>query len=72
MEAGRLPGPPCRGNRASARGGRSPRVREVAGDARRGVAVGARLPRESWAGAFTGVDLDSGPLVPPLLEFQFS
>ena len=55
-----------------ARGGCSPGVREVAGDACRGVAVGALLPRESWAGTFPRVDLDSGPLVPPLLEFQFS
>ena len=55
-----------------ARGGCSPCVREVARDASRGVAVGARLPRESWAGTFPRVDLDSGPLVPPLLEFQFS
>ena len=55
-----------------AQGGCSPCVREVARDASRGVAVGARLPRESWAGTFPRVDLDSGPLVLPLLEFQFS
>ena len=54
------------------RGGGSPRAHEVSGDASRGSPCRSPTSAGELGGAFPSVDLESGPLVPPLLEFQFS